>query len=82
MSTHGLKSSKRHPYQLRMIPFWRFNNLPPTLGYSEETKQMFERQKEAFDYGARFIQWEVKPQLLFRGEHIERMFESKLKRKI
>lgn len=57
MPTNGLKSDKKHPYQKSMVPFWRFNNLPPTMGYSEETKQIFERQKEAFDQTCKYIQW-------------------------
>lgn len=61
MSGRGIKSNGMHPYQRKANPFWRVSNLPPSWAYSEETKEMLERQKESFDQGAKFIQWETKP---------------------
>lgn len=57
MSGRGIKSNGMHPYQRKANPFWRVSNLPPTMGYSKETKEIFEHQKEAFDQSAKFISW-------------------------
>lgn len=59
MSTSGLKSSKIHPYQKRLIPFWR-ESKETLMGYSEESKEIFERKKIDFDANAKYIQWIVK----------------------
>lgn len=44
MSGSKLKSDQKQPYQKKMNPFWRHSNLPPTMGYSKETVEMFERK--------------------------------------
>lgn len=59
MAGHGLKSNTKHPYQKFMIPFWR-ESKETLMGYSEESKEIFERKKIEFDANAKYIQWEVK----------------------
>lgn len=61
MAGHGIKSQYTHPYQRFKHPFWRHSNLPPTMGYSEESKELFERKKIEFDANAKYIPWQTKP---------------------
>lgn len=61
MSGRGIKSNGMHPYQRKANPFWRHSNLPPTMGYSDETKEMLELRKIEYDQSAKFIQWETRP---------------------
>lgn len=58
MSTHGLKSSKLHPYQRSVFPFWR--RPENVLLYSDEVKEMFELKKLEFEANAKYLQWTVK----------------------
>lgn len=57
MSGRGIKSNGKHPYQRFVHPFWRYNNLPPTLGYSDSTKEQFELKKQEFEQSCKYIQW-------------------------
>lgn len=61
MSTQNLKSSKLHPYQKLMTPFWRHSNLPATMGYSDSTKEMLELRKIEYDSKAKYVAWKTKP---------------------
>lgn len=51
------------------------------MGYSEEVKHQFELKKLAYDQNCSYIQWEVKPKIMMKAEHLEEIFMRKINKK-